>query len=88
MRPVNTPATNYLFRIREVEKVSKQRIGLFHSMVAKLLFVVKRARPDILLTILFWTTRVKEPDHDNWRKLVRLLSYLKRTENLNLTLKI
>jgi len=35
MRPVNTPATNYLFRIREVEKVSKQRIGLFHSMVAK-----------------------------------------------------
>jgi hypothetical protein len=32
------------------------------------------------------TTRVKEPDHDNWRKLIRLLSYLKNTENLHFNL--
>jgi hypothetical protein len=83
MRPVNTPAANYLFRIRDVEKFSKLRVGLFHSMVAKLLFVAKRARADVLLMVSFLTTTVKEPDHDDWRKLISLLSYLKHTENLH-----
>jgi hypothetical protein len=50
--------------------------------VAKLLFVAKRARPDILLTVSFLTTRVRDPDYDDWKKLVRLLAYLKGTGEL------
>jgi hypothetical protein len=42
MRPVNTPAANYLFRVSNVEKISKRRVGLF------------RARPDVLLTVSFF----------------------------------
>jgi hypothetical protein len=86
MRPVNPPATNYLFRVRNVEKISQKRFGLFHSVVAKLLFLAKRARPDILPTVSFLTTRVKEPDCDDWKKLIRLLSYLRNTEVLHLAL--
>jgi hypothetical protein len=35
---------------------------IIHATVAKLLFVPKRARPDILLAISFLTTRVKDPE--------------------------
>jgi len=44
-------------------KLSKTRSGIFHATVAKLLFVAKRAQPDILLAVSFLTTRVKEPDN-------------------------
>jgi hypothetical protein len=66
--------------------ISKHQVAIFHSTVAKLLYVAKRARQDILLTVSFLTMRVKEPDQDDWRKLIRLLGYLKSTEDLYLTL--
>jgi hypothetical protein len=42
---VSTPARNNLFqtRDREVERISKRRAGNFHAVVAKLLFIAKRA---------------------------------------------
>jgi hypothetical protein len=61
LKIVNTPAINNLFKTREhVETLSTKRAGLYHSTVAKLLFVAKRARPDILLAVSFMTTRVKK----------------------------
>jgi hypothetical protein len=69
-----------------VEKLSYKRAKTFHSIVARLLFVAKRARPDILLAVSFLTTRVKEPDTDNWEKLIRVLSYLQGTLEHCLTL--
>jgi hypothetical protein len=48
--------------------------------------VAKRGRPDILLAISFLTTRVKDPNGDDWRKLIRVLAYLKNTLQLYLTL--
>jgi hypothetical protein len=85
---VSTPATDNLFKTREtgVEKLGKKEAGIFHSTVAKLLFIAKRGRPDILLVTSFLMTRVKSPDSDDWKKLVRVLSYLKSTINLHLTL--
>jgi hypothetical protein len=44
---VNTPATNFLFRTRDVQELSKKRASLLHSIVVKFLFIAKRARPDI-----------------------------------------
>jgi hypothetical protein len=81
LREVSTPVTNNLFKIREgeVEKLSHKRAKTFHSLVARLLFVAKRSRPDILLAVSFLTTRVKEPDADDWKKLIRVLSYLQGT---------
>lgn len=81
IKQVSTPATNNLFKTRDgsVEKVLKGRAAIFHAIVAKLLFVVKRARPDILLAVSFLTTRVKNPDYDDWNKMLRVLGYLEET---------
>jgi hypothetical protein len=57
LRHAATPATDNLFRTREcVEKISLKQAKIYHSVVAKLLFVAKRARPDILLTVSFLAT--------------------------------
>jgi hypothetical protein len=58
----------------------------FHTLTAKLLFLSKRARPDLQQAVGFLTTRVKEPDEDDWKKLNRVIKYLRGTKNLNLTL--
>ena len=54
--------------------------------MAKLLFLSKRARPDILTTISFLTTWMREPDEDEQKKLARALKYLNTTKDLLLTL--
>ena len=46
-----------------------------------ILFLSKCARPDIQPTIALLTTRVINPDEDNWKKLRRVLSYLDATIN-------
>ena len=60
----------------------------FHTFVAKLLFVSKRGRPDIQVAIAFLSTRVQEPDRDDWKKLTRLIRYVNGTIDLVLTLSI
>ena len=50
-------------------------------MVTKLLFLSKRARPDIQPKITFLTTRVINLDEDDWNKLRRVLRYLNATIN-------
>ncbi len=89
LKIVSTPATDNLYRIRKEEDttlLSKEKSNNFHSNVAKLLFLAKRGRPDILLAISFLTTRVKAPDEDDWKKLLRVLGYLKGTLNFELTI--
>ena len=82
-----TPANAHLFEVsddRDALTSKKQRI--FHSCVAKLLFVAKRSRPDILTAISFLTTRVTKPNVDDWGKLRRVLQYLKGSIQMRLTL--
>ena len=51
----------------------------FHRTVVQLLFLCKRARPDVEPVVAFLTTRVKEPDKDDWGKLRHGLQYLNGT---------
>uniref|UniRef100_UPI0026F06B80 Ty1/Copia family ribonuclease HI n=1 Tax=Phenylobacterium aquaticum TaxID=1763816 RepID=UPI0026F06B80 len=51
----------------------------FHTTVAKLLYLAKRARVDILLPIAFLSTRVKSPTSQDADKLMRVLKYLNGT---------
>jgi hypothetical protein len=55
-------------------------------MVAKLLFLCKRGRPDIQTPIALLCTRVKDPDVDDYKKLRRVVCYLRATKELALTL--
>ena len=53
-------------------------------MTALLLYVSKRARPDISTTIVYLCTRPTVADTDDWRKLRQLLQYLRTTIDLEL----
>ena len=82
-----SPAANHLFDINpDCEKLSTGKADEFHHLVAKLLYLAKRTRPDILLAVAFLCTRVKGPDTDDYKKLGRCLSYLRGTKGLHLTL--
>ena len=56
-----------------------KKAELYASFVAKVLWVMKRGRPDIEPTVSFLCTRVKGPDRDDWCKLKRLLCWTKKT---------
>ena len=51
----------------------------FHSVVQKLLYICKQARPDIEPALSFLCTRVSNPTVDDKKKLNRILDYLKDT---------
>jgi hypothetical protein len=83
-----TPAAPHLFTVREdAKKLSEQQAQKFHNTVAKGLFLCKRARLDLQTTIAFLSTRVKEPDEDDWKKLMRMMRYLNKTKDLVRTMK-
>ena len=82
------PAAHYLFVINEnAEKLSKDNAEIFHHLVAKLLYLGHRARPDIQLAVSFLSTRVQSPDLDDFKKLGHYLRYLRDSRNLPLILK-
>jgi hypothetical protein len=53
---------------------------VFHTIVAKLLYLSKRARPDVIAVVGFLCTRVKGPTEEDMKKLKKVLRYLKGTE--------
>ena len=53
----------------------------------QLLFTGIRCRKDAQTAIAFLATRVRKPDKDDWKKLSRLLGYLKRKIKLPLILR-
>ena len=82
---VNTPADDNLFTIDEkAEKLDNLARERFHTAVAKLLFLAKRARPDILVAVAFLTTRVTVADSHDLKKLGRVLKYINGTRDLAL----
>ena len=85
-RNAATPATSYLFKVRESPALSEARADSFHSVTAALLFISRRCRLDIHTAVGFLTTRVSYPTEDDWAKLRRVLQYLRGTIDLVLTL--
>ena len=85
-RDAATPATPYLFKNRGAKELDEIRADNFHSVTALLLFVSRRSRPDIQTAIAYLCTRVSKPNEDDWKKLKRVLQYLRGTIDLTLTL--
>jgi len=76
------PWTEKLFKVNENAKVlPKTKRKIFHMFVIKGMFLCKRGRPDIQPAIAFLSTRVNRATEEDWKKLVRLMSFLKTTEN-------
>ena len=78
-KPPN-PATGQLFtRDPKSDPLSTKDSDLFHSIVQKLLYICKRARPDIEPAISYLCTRVTSPTKEDDIKLTRILGFLEKT---------
>jgi hypothetical protein len=87
-KKVTTPAADHLYTVNpNAKKLPEKLRECFHHIVAKLLFVATRARPDLQPTISFLTSRCAKADVDDWKKLKRLLCYIRHTIDLKLTLR-
>ncbi len=77
---VATPSKRDLYEICEKSKVLERSKGeIFHSIVAKLLYVSHRGHLDIQLPVAFLCTRVSCSTEQDWTKLKRVLEYLNGT---------
>lgn len=81
-KKVSTPASKSLFEVKceeDDEPLCEKKKVLFHSIVAKLLFLMKRVRPDLEPSVAFLCTRVTKSTIDDWNKLRRVLRYVNQT---------
>jgi hypothetical protein len=77
-----TGASSHLYNVNEnAEKLDNETAILFHHLIAKLLYLSKRTRPDLQTPVSFLTTQVKSPDVDDWKKLGRCSRFLCDTKN-------
>jgi hypothetical protein len=83
-----SPAAEDLFEIGDSPALSTDKRERFHSVVAKLLYLAKRVRPDLLVSVSFLATRVLCATERDDIKLARTLKYLRATEDLGLTLEV
>jgi hypothetical protein len=89
--PVKTittaPWTDSLLKVDSASKhLDDEKRGIFHTFTMKAMFLCKRARPDISPAIGFFAGRVKQPNEGDWKKLMKVLGFLKGTREDVLTL--
>ena len=82
----STPAGPDLFIDEESTLLSTVQQKELHTIVAKLLFLATRVRPDILLVVNYLTTRVNKFTSNDLNKCNKCLKYLNKTKNLGLVL--
>ena len=79
---MTSPATGNLFTVREnAKQLGEKESKIFHTTTAKLLYIKKRARPDIETAISFLIRRVSKSDEDDWAKLIRTSGFVKSSIN-------
>jgi hypothetical protein len=77
-----TPATSELFDVCDDDQVlGKTEQEDFHTGVAKLLYLAKRCRPDILPAVSFLTSRVGKTTEKDMAKLQRVYRFLRYTKD-------
>jgi hypothetical protein len=84
-----TPAANHLFSVNteNPKPLNTEDTEYFVHLVMQLLYLSQRARPDIRTAVSFLCGRLKTPDHDDYKKLARLMKYLQATLDMPLILK-
>jgi hypothetical protein len=82
-----TPASDNLFDVDENSTpLNEKESDFFHRTTARLLFAAKRARPDLQVAVAYLCTRVKSPNQSDYRKLTRVIKYLRLTVSIPLVL--
>ena len=76
-RIASSPANKILFDVDNgANFLEKGEAEMFHSVVAKLVYVSIRARMDLLLAVGFLCTRVSKSTTQDRTKLRRVLEYI------------
>ena len=85
----NTPAAAHLFKTnsKDPKALDEKRKKIFVHLVMQGLYLSQRGRPDIRTAISFLCGRLQEPDEDDYKKLTRMMRYLRGTKGLILTLR-
>ena len=75
---VVSPARKNLFTTYDglCEELDEERSEIFHSVTTKLLFIMKRRRPDVETAVSYLMTRVSKSNEKDWGKLKRCLCFL------------
>jgi hypothetical protein len=86
--PCSTPGKKTFFAVDEVtETLPEAERKVFHTAVARLLYLSERLRPDIMTVVAFLCTRVTRATTEDRQKLERVLGYLKKMKTYTLQLK-
>jgi hypothetical protein len=89
LREQDSPCGLDLFKTdMNKEILSARDQDMFHSTVAKLLYLAKRVKPGILTGISYLTTRVKKANIDDIKKLFRIIDFLRKDKNIGIYLPI
>jgi hypothetical protein len=82
-----SPAANHLFAVDDNRiKVDEKKAQFFDTYGAKTLFLCKGARPDLQTAVACLCTRFHSFDEDGYKKLTRMLQFLRATKDYFLTL--
>ena len=76
-----TPAATHLFKVNtdNPKLLCKEKKELFVHLVMQGLYLSQRGRPDIRTAISFLCSRLNCPDEDDFKKLTRMIRYLRHT---------
>lgn len=67
--PIKWPANSKLFDVNKASpKLNNRDQDYFNWMVARLLFMAKRAKPDLQVVVAFLCTRVSAPTKEDYIK--------------------
>jgi hypothetical protein len=82
LREHSTPAVNECFQsVTSSVVIDINAKRKFHTIVAKLLYLAKRARQEILTATSFLCIQVKRPTKADQGKLLRVMGYFKQTQD-------
>jgi hypothetical protein len=83
------PRKKTLFAVDDMaDSLAEAEQKVFHTALVRLLYLSKRARPDIMMVVAFLCTRVTRTMTEDRQKRERILGYLKKMEDYMLQLKL
>ena len=86
-RVSKVPGAGHLFNVNpDATKFPEDKAQLFLSLVAKLLYLCRHTRQDIQTAVAFSCTRLKDPETDDYKKLTKVMQYIRNTKYLTLTI--
>ena len=63
---------------KSARALNDERKKIFYTFVLKAMFLRKHGQPDVNHVISILSSRIKESDEGDWKKLLRVMNFLKK----------